>query len=61
MKATVTDECIACDLCTETCPEVFEPGEPIAKVKADLVPPEAEEKARQAAEECPVDAIVLEE
>ena len=61
MKATVSDDCIACELCTETCPEVFEMGDGIAVVKVDVVPEGAEERARQAADECPVDAIALEE
>ncbi len=62
MKATVdADLCTACELCTETCPEVFEMGEDIAIVKVDPVPPEAEEAARQAAEDCPAEAIIIEE
>jgi ferredoxin len=63
MKAVVDrDTCIACGLCEEICPEVFEPDdEDIAVVKADPVPVEAEATCRQAAEECPVEAISLEE
>ncbi len=62
MKATVDpDLCTACELCVETCPEVFEMGEDVAIVKADPVPPDAEESARQAAEDCPAEAIIIEE
>jgi ferredoxin len=62
MKATVdADLCTACELCVETCPEVFEIREDIAIVKVDPVPPEAEEAARQAAEDCPAEAIIIEE
>ena len=63
MKASVSDECIACGLCVEVCPTVFELGEDdeIAKVIADPIPPEAEDAAREAAESCPTDAITLEE
>lgn len=61
MKATVTDECIGCELCVNVCPEVFEMGDSLAEVKTDPVPPDAEDKAREAAEGCPTDAIVLEE
>lgn len=60
MKAIVTDDCILCGLCPEICPEVFELGPEKAMVKLDPVPPEHEEKSRQAADECPTDAIVLE-
>ena len=59
MKAKVTDDCTACGLCVDTCPEVFEMDD-IAVVKVDVVPPALEAKAKQAAEECPVEAIILE-
>jgi ferredoxin len=63
MKATVTDECIACGLCPQVCPEVFELGEDsdIATVKANPVPSGAEDSCREAAESCPTDAIKIEE
>lgn len=60
MKVRITEDCIACELCVETCPEVFEMGEEIAQVKVDVVPPELEDKVREAAEACPVEAIVVE-
>jgi ferredoxin len=61
MKVEVTDDCIACGLCVDTCPEVFEMGDEYAEVTVDAVPEEAEESCRQAAEDCPVEAIVIEE
>jgi ferredoxin len=61
MKATVTDECTACGLCVETCPEVFEMGDEMAEVKVDPVPAAAEASCREAADGCPVDAIQIEE
>lgn len=63
MKAIVDeDECTACGLCEDTCPEVFELGdEEVARVLVDPVPPEHEDACREAAEECPSDAIILEE
>lgn len=61
MKARVTEDCIACELCVETCPEVFEMGDDgIAHPKVDTVPAELEDKAKEACEACPVDAIILE-
>ena len=62
MKATVdADTCTGCGICADTCPEVFEmDDDDIAKVKADPVPPEAEESCQQAADECPVEAIAIE-
>ena len=62
MKVRVDPElCTACELCTETCPDVFEMGDDVAIVRVDAVPPEAEEDARQAAEDCPAEAIIIEE
>ena len=63
MRAIVDpDLCTACGLCTETCPEVFELGadDDVAKVIVDEVPSDAEETAREAAEECPTEAIAIE-
>ena len=62
MKATVDpDLCTACELCVETCPEVFEMGEDVAVVKVDRVAPEDEGSCQEAADSCPVDAISIEE
>jgi ferredoxin len=44
----------------DTCPEVFEMGPDMAQVIVDEVPAEFEEAVQQAAEECPVEAIVVE-
>ena len=62
MKATVDETtCTGCGLCTETCPDVFELSGDVAVVKAAPVPPESEDQCRTAMEECPVDAILVEE
>ena len=61
MKATVDKEaCIGCELCVQTCPEVFEMQEDKAVVMSDPVPEGAEDSCEQAAENCPVDAISTE-
>jgi ferredoxin len=60
MKAKVTDACTACGLCVDNCPAVFEMGDDIAEVKVDVVPPDQEEDAQMAADECPVEAIIIE-
>ena len=63
MKVQVDAEtCVGCGLCAETCPAVFEMNdEDVAEVKADPVPADAEDACREAAENCPVDAITIEE
>ena len=61
MKAMVTEACTGCGLCEQTCPEVFKLEGDKAIVAADPVPAEAEETCKQAAEECPEEAIKVEE
>jgi ferredoxin len=62
MKATVDeDACIGCELCPETCPEVFKMEGDKAVTIVDEVPAGAEDTCREAAESCPVDAIAVEE
>ena len=60
MRVRVDDTCTACGLCVDTCPEVFEMGDDMAQVITDEVPPEHEDAVQQAADECPVEAIVVE-
>ena len=60
MRVRIEDTCTACGLCVDTCPEVFEMGPDMAQVLTDEVPPELEEAAQQAADECPVEAIIIE-
>ena len=60
MIVRIEDTCTACELCVETCPKVFEMGSDMAQVLVDEVPAEFEEAVRQAAEECPVEAIIVE-
>lgn len=59
MRVRIEDTCTACGLCVDTCPDVFEMGPDIAQVVAEEIPPEFEDAVTQAAEECPVEAIVV--
>jgi ferredoxin len=54
------DLCTACGLCADTCPEVFEMGEDSAVVKTENVPAEYEEQVKEAAKNCPTEAIKIE-
>ena len=60
MKVRIEDTCTACGLCCDTCPEVFEMGDEMAVVIVGEVPEEYQEAAQQAADECPVQSIVVE-
>ena len=62
MKAIVDKKtCTGCELCVKTCPEVFwmEADKSVSYV--DAVHPEIEDICRQAANECPVEAITIQE
>ncbi len=62
MKATIDQElCTACELCVDTCPDVYEMSGDYAVVKVKVIPANQEESARQAAEDCPVEAIKIED
>ena len=59
MKVKIDDICTACGLCIDTCPEVFEMGEQLAQIKCKKVPAEFEPDVQKAADECPVEAILI--
>jgi len=62
MKISIDAElCTGCELCVDTCPEIFEMGDDTATVKVDTVPEDQEDCVREAAENCPVEAILIEE
>lgn len=53
--------CISCGLCVDTCPEVFKMADDgVAEVYQENVPKEAEDKAVEAQEGCPVSVIAVE-
>ncbi|MBN2537425.1 ferredoxin [candidate division WOR-3 bacterium] len=62
MKVSVNaEECTGCELCVNSCPDLFELDGDVAKAKVEIVPEGAEDCARQAVEDCPVSAITIED
>ncbi|MHC4458822.1 MAG: ferredoxin [Planctomycetota bacterium] len=60
MKVRIEDTCTSCGLCVDTCPDVFQMGDNMAEVILADVPAKHEETVQQAADECPVEAIIVE-
>lgn len=54
------DACTGCGLCEDSCPEVFEIND-VAKVKQEANFNKFEEKIKEAAKDCPSEAIHFEE
>ena len=63
MRVTVDESlCSGCAVCEVTCPEVFMIGDDgIATVLVESVPSGVEEACREAADECPSEAITITE
>jgi ferredoxin len=62
MRVTVDeDTCIGCGLCAEECSEVFEMNDDKVRIKVDEVPEDVVESCKEAAENCPVEAIQMED
>lgn len=63
MKAIVDkDTCISCGLCVDVCPQVFSMDQDEkAEAQDTVVPLNAEASCRDAAQQCPVEAIKITE
>ena len=62
MKVKVDrDVCTGCELCVDSCPDVFEMDDDLSRAKVETVPEELEDDVKAAAEDCPVEAIIVEE
>lgn len=62
MKAKVDEKlCTGCGLCADTCQAVFRMDDAVARVIVAPVPALQEACAREAADNCPVEAIAIEE
>jgi len=61
MKVRIdADLCTGCGLCTDGVPDVFKMGDDVAQViKAD-VPANLEKAVKEAVEDCPAEAIIVE-
>ena len=63
MKASIDrPNCISCEACVETCPEVFRMAEDgFAEVYVDPIPDDAEVNALAAEADCPAEVITIDE
>lgn len=60
-KVWIEEDCTACNLCVDTCPEVFELPDDIAVAKEGVDYSAYEDEIKEAAESCPVEVIKYEE
>jgi ferredoxin len=62
MKVKVDEEtCVGCGACVDICSEVFEMDEDVAVTKIEDVPADLQDSCNEAAEACPVEAIIVED
>jgi ferredoxin len=51
--------CTGCGLCADSVPDVFKMGDDIAEVITSQVPSDLESDVKDAADNCPVEAIII--
>ncbi len=56
-KVWIEEGCTLCELCSDTCPDVFEMGDDSAVVKTGVDFSQFEDEIKECAEECPVEVI----
>ncbi len=62
MKVKVDKElCSGDEICVDICPEVFKMEDDVAVPQLDVIPDNLQEKCREAADECPTEAIIIED
>ena len=62
MKVRVDEDvCVGDQTCVEICPEVFEMRGDVAVTKIEVVSEEYKQSCQEAADSCPVEAILIEE
>ncbi len=62
MKVKVDKElCSGDEICVDICPEVFKMEDDVAVVLVDTVPEDVKERCREAVDECPSEAITIED
>ena len=62
MKVRVDKElCSGDEICVDICPEVFKMEDDVAIPQMETVPEDLQERCREAADECPTEAIIIED
>ncbi len=62
MRVRVDQEaCVGDETCLTICPEIFKMEGEVAVTIMEEVPPDLQESCREAADACPVEAIIIEE
>jgi ferredoxin len=62
MRVRVDQEaCVGDETCLTICPEIFRMEGEVAVTIMEEVPPDLRESCREAADACPVEAIIIEE
>lgn len=61
MKVRIdNDACTGCGLCADSVPSVFKMGDDLAEVIMAVIPANLEAEVKDASDNCPVEAIIME-